>query len=369
MAATHSEVRRAMGQALRRLREGWELSLDDIDEASRTHGLRVTRSHLSRVENGEADLALPRFLTLMRAIGEPPGAIAEALDAFLDAREAGGEDDPARRNAEPGAAGIALLEGGDPASAASAFRRDARLAEPHRPLPDRALECWAGAEAALGRWQAAAEVLRTLVARPGRREDRTVLRLAVASLGAGQAAIGVPLAASARDGAPLVARLVEALGAPDPREPLVATLAFQGEASPELRALADIARSALCRATGQVRPAVRFAQAAVEATREGVLAAEARLALARAQGDARRPTAGLAALDRGRPLARQARIPDLLACCHLEAERLWRLAGNPEAARQALRAGRALRRRTTADPDAPRHWPLHALFAVLAPGE
>jgi ATP/maltotriose-dependent transcriptional regulator MalT len=93
---------------------------------------------------------------------------------------------------------------------------------------------------------------------------------------------------------------------------------------------------------------------------------EARLALARAEGAARRPAAGLRALDQARALARESARPDLLALCHREAERLWKLEGDREAARQALRAARAIWRRCTADRHPPRNLPLHGLFHLGA---
>ncbi|HNX20504.1 MAG TPA: hypothetical protein PKG80_09580, partial [Acidobacteriota bacterium] len=92
MTASRIELRRAVGRALQQVRREGRLSLDDVEQASDAEGMRITRSHLSRVENGQADLALPRFLCLMRAVGEPPGAVVDGLAALFDKK---GDDAPA----------------------------------------------------------------------------------------------------------------------------------------------------------------------------------------------------------------------------------------------------------------------------------
>ncbi len=47
------------------------LSLDDVEQLTRETGVRVTRSHLSRVETGCADIAVPRLLCLLRVDNDP----------------------------------------------------------------------------------------------------------------------------------------------------------------------------------------------------------------------------------------------------------------------------------------------------------
>lgn len=351
MAASREELRNAVGHALRRVRESWKLSLDDVEQASGEHGVRITRSHLSRVENGQADLALPRFLALMRAVGEPASGMVESLDALLDPAHDDGDDLESR--------GRAALAAHDAATAARLLRRAARGSAV--PLARAALFDWARAEAALGRWQAAAHAFRLALARDARPGPATVLRLAVSALGSAQP--GLALA------------LVRGLDAPGGTGALVAAAARlesgdgdeapPAEAAPPLSWLGLILRSEARRRSGQPRAARTAAEQALAGARTGVVAIEAALAAARADGDMRRPAAGLHALDRARALARATGIPDLLARAHLEAERLHKLNGDRTAARDAGRAARAIARRHQADAAAPRSLPLHGLFLSI----
>jgi len=100
MARRTDDLRLAVGAALRRLRNQGHFSLDDIQRGTSEHGVRVTRSHLSRVETGQAELSLPRYLALVRVLGEPAGEVTESLAALVDGA------------LEPGGPGDDLVDGG-----------------------------------------------------------------------------------------------------------------------------------------------------------------------------------------------------------------------------------------------------------------
>ncbi len=71
------------GIYLRRVREGRRLSLDTVEEMSAGFRERVTKSHLSRIENGQAVPSFPRLFTLSRIYGVPIATIAERFDLEL----------------------------------------------------------------------------------------------------------------------------------------------------------------------------------------------------------------------------------------------------------------------------------------------
>ena len=149
-----------MGSALRELRLRQQLSLDDVEALTRDGGLRVTRSHLSRVETGSADLALPRFLCLMRALGEPPENVASRLDSLLD-----GDDVPSE---PPASLARPLLQRGDPAAAARILRPSSGVngTDDSRESARLLARC----EVRLGRWRSSARALRRLFAHDDRSE-------------------------------------------------------------------------------------------------------------------------------------------------------------------------------------------------------
>jgi hypothetical protein len=202
---------------------------------------------------------------------------------------------------------------------------------------------------------------------PGQAAPHLLLRLAVVTLGANQPGVAAPIARAAFDRAPRAALLVECAGLleTDPAAAADRIARFDqipGEFPAEERAVGLIVKSEHHRRRGQVRTAIRFAEQAAASTQRAVVGVEARLALARAAGDARRPAQGLAAIERALALARETVLPDLLAACHREGERLFKLGGDHDAARHALRSARAIWRRHAADRSAPRSLPLHALF-------
>lgn len=360
MGIRHEPLRRSFGDVLRRARERWQLSLDDVERTSAALGIRITRSHLSRVENGQSDLALPRFLALMRAVGEPPGALVDALDALMDQQ-------PRVSPATALERGATALRNADPAAAARWLRQAGR---PGAALPLAALDLWAAAEAALGRWQAARRVLQQALSGPAGADDDRLMRLAVTLLAAGQPEIARPLARGIAERAPAGAALLEgacdlarleqaARSAAEP-VPLCATTLPAPLAGLQLVLGSDAYR---CR--GQLRAAAHAAERAVETAADAIGEVEARLALARAEAAARRPAAGLRTLERARTVARETGLPDLLGRCHAHAEQLHRLEGDLGAARQAAAAARAIARHNASDREVPIALPLHGLFRAL----
>ena len=359
MTASRIELRRAVGRALQQVRREGRLSLDDVEQASDAEGMRITRSHLSRVENGQADIALPRFLCLMRAVGEPPGAVVDGLAALFDSD---GDDAPALERR-----GFEALAAADPNAAARAFRAAARTSA--KPLPRPTLEAWAEAEAALGRWSAAVQALQLAIGPLKRAEPSLGLLLAAALLGARQPGLAAALARAAAERAPRPARLIEALAllageSDDAREAEATLLASEGADGP-LANVERLARAEALRRLGRPEEARRLAaRAALSADR--TIRAEALLAAARASAELRRSASALRLLAEARTMARDAGAPDLVARSHRAAEEIHRRLGRMEDSARAARAARAMSRRNLADGRAPAELPLASLYRVLA---
>ncbi len=68
-------IRGAIGEVLRRLREGRGLTLVDIEASSVERGARVSRARLSEIERGEAPIHLEDLVILGRLYGIDPGAL------------------------------------------------------------------------------------------------------------------------------------------------------------------------------------------------------------------------------------------------------------------------------------------------------
>jgi transcriptional regulator with XRE-family HTH domain len=355
-----SSVRQAMGRTLRQLRERSQLSLDQVDQASGIYGARVTRSHLSRVENGQADLALPRFLTLMRTLGEPAGDVVHTLDALLDPGPRDGE--------EPGRIAEACWRAGDLAGATASWRRAFVLSG--AALPEPTLERWAAAEAGLGRWGAAARVLQQRIAYGERILPHVALQLAVASLGNGRSGLAQVFAQATAETArapSLLVMLATELcrgGAAAVAEP--AARAADGAQDGHLRAGALMLAVEGFRDAGRPRAALRLAQRAVEQAPAGAAHHEAALALARVFEGLNRPQAGLRLVKRAAAAARADRLPELLVRCHRTAEALWTRAGSPRDAQLAARSARALARRLGVEPPLRVPVPLQTLWEAAA---
>jgi len=72
------------GRYLRRIREQRKLSLDAVEEMSLGYPERVTKSHLSRIENGQAVPTFPRMYALSRIYGVPIASVAEKFEVDLE---------------------------------------------------------------------------------------------------------------------------------------------------------------------------------------------------------------------------------------------------------------------------------------------
>ncbi|RMG48176.1 MAG: hypothetical protein D6718_02500 [Acidobacteria bacterium] len=346
MSRPEVAVRIAIGDLLRRMRREERLSLDEVERLTRAVGVRVTRSHLSRVETGQADLALPRFLALMRALGRPRGGAAEAVDALLAAvgivPAPGGEPDPAPEAAADGEP--------DPAAVAGALRVEAARGLIGRRGASLARRL-AAAEAALGRWRAAERALeRALDLAPDSSAPVLFLQLAVAAAARGRPLYSAVIAEGAARMLPVTARLVRAQAEIAAGRPLAAVESLYGARLPEeAHLLADTLAAEGYLAAGHPRTAWRIASRDPAAEADPAARAEFLLARARCARGIRRPTAGLRALSKARRLAREARLPELVARIEMEAGRCHRAAGDPGRARASSRTGTAILRRLSAD--------------------
>ena len=73
----------AFGSYLKRLREVRRLSLDAVEELSVTFPEKVTKSHLSRIENGLALPTFPRLMAMSHIYGVPIASLAERYEIEL----------------------------------------------------------------------------------------------------------------------------------------------------------------------------------------------------------------------------------------------------------------------------------------------
>ena len=74
---------RRFGKYLRKIRVERRLSLDAVEEMSLSLPERVTKSHLSRIENGQAIPSFPRMFTLSQIYGVPVSSLAERFEICL----------------------------------------------------------------------------------------------------------------------------------------------------------------------------------------------------------------------------------------------------------------------------------------------
>jgi len=82
----HSETAQgnaAFGSYLKKVREGRRLSLDAVEELSAGFPEKVTKSHLSRIENGLALPSFPRLMALSHIYGMPIASLAERYELDL----------------------------------------------------------------------------------------------------------------------------------------------------------------------------------------------------------------------------------------------------------------------------------------------
>ena len=80
------------GTYLRRVREGRKLSLDAVEELSAGYPERITKSHLSRIENGQALPSFPRLFALGQIYGVPVSSLAERFEVELQRDRVPGSD-------------------------------------------------------------------------------------------------------------------------------------------------------------------------------------------------------------------------------------------------------------------------------------
>lgn len=73
----------AFGAYLKKLREGRRLSLDAVEELSGGFPEKVTKSHLSRIENGLALPSFPRLMAMSHIYGVPIASLAERYEIEL----------------------------------------------------------------------------------------------------------------------------------------------------------------------------------------------------------------------------------------------------------------------------------------------
>lgn len=74
---------REFGRYLRRIREDRKLSLDAVEEMTSGYPDRVTKSHLSRIENGSAVPSFGKMFALSQIYGVPISAMAERFEIDL----------------------------------------------------------------------------------------------------------------------------------------------------------------------------------------------------------------------------------------------------------------------------------------------
>jgi len=82
---------RRFGSYLRRLRETRRLSLDAVEEMSAAFPERITKSHLSRIENGLAEPSFRRLCALSRVYGVPVTQLAERFEIDLKMSNSGAD--------------------------------------------------------------------------------------------------------------------------------------------------------------------------------------------------------------------------------------------------------------------------------------
>ncbi len=130
----HEQGSRRFGEYLRKVREGRRLSLDSVEEMSAGFPERVTKSHLSRIENGLAYPTFTRLFALSRIYGVPIASIAERFDLVLQ-QEMEPPEAVSRNGPETLEEGRRLLLAGRYAEALALFSR-ALEARPDRGAAD-----------------------------------------------------------------------------------------------------------------------------------------------------------------------------------------------------------------------------------------
>lgn len=365
--ANHArELRQRIGRVLREMRDQGGATLDEVDRITGQSGVRVTRSHLSRVENGEAELSVSRFLSLMGAFGRPVGAAAEELHGVQSGPAAAEPPEALARRAN------AHLRDGDPAAACRALRAalGTRTAEADPGL----VWLWARAEVRLGRFGAAfgATILRLAGAAP---PPGLLTAAAVTGLASGRPGVSRALAGLVAEPEPATAALLQAAGAlavGDVRSAVnhLEAMAGSREADPGSEwatAAARLLRAEAYRRGRHLRSAQRLLGEAVEAPKGDPLAAVEWLRLrARIELDRGRRSQASMLTDQALAKARRLGIPDLLRRVQLERADLLAACGRRKDAAAARRAADGLARRNGSDGDVQAaELPLHLLLELV----
>lgn len=348
MARSRERMRTVFGTALRQLRQAERLSLDDVQRATAAHGVTVSRSHLSRVETGSADLNLPRFLVLLRALGAPAGTTVESFDGLLDVESSNHDPAAVRQIAEQ------RLHEGDAGGAARALR--AALAEHPDWASPALVALWVGAEVRCARFAAADAVLQrfgTATAdRPVERlaRSRALLRLAHGDLlWARFWAIAAHHAAPGPLSTLTLAASDAAAGQIDRALDQVASPAVQSwDVRPRL--LAGLIAGRCCLGRGQWRAAAQIsASCRALACDDPWLVAELLLLESGVLAASNRPSAAALQLEAARQAARKLASPGFLAHTHWLAVDQLKRAGDLGGSHQAQRSARSLMRRLGTD--------------------
>jgi transcriptional regulator with XRE-family HTH domain len=356
--ANADELRRRLGRVLRRMRDQGGATLDEVDRITGAAGVRVTRSHLSRVENGEAELSVSRFLALMGAFGKPVGLAAEEL---LSTQSGSREDENpvelARRSA-------AWLDTGDPAAACHRLRA-AFAGRGVAPADAGLLWLWSRAEARLGRWRAAfdATILRLAGPRP---HPGLLASAAAAALASGRTGLARALAELVAQAAGEAGALLGAACALADGEPSAALARLDGAVAARPADWDRLLRADAYRRTGHMRSAQRMLAPLSRAGVAPLVAVEALRARARVERDAGKAGQALALADQALPRARRLGIPDLVMRVQRERADLLDARGGRRDASAARRAAGAIARRAGADPSiVGSELPLHGLLELL----
>jgi tetratricopeptide (TPR) repeat protein len=127
---------KAFGRYLRMLRERRGLSLDDVRSLSQTFPETITKSYISRCENGYHKLALAKLIPLSRIYEVPADAVLERMELDLELDRLGGPDTEGKSFAELFDSSKRMCERGCRWEA-YAYSRDALTRSATSPVQDR----------------------------------------------------------------------------------------------------------------------------------------------------------------------------------------------------------------------------------------
>jgi transcriptional regulator with XRE-family HTH domain len=332
------------------MRDHGGTTLDEVDRITEETGVRVTRSHLSRVENGDAELSISRFLALMGVFGRPVGPAAEQLygvQAGARGQEPAGEI--ARRARR-------WMQDGDPASACRRLR--GALAGRGADVEPGLAWLWILAEARLGRFAAAfdAAVLRVEGSHP---HPGLLAAASVAALASGRQGLARALAALLAEARPEAGVALQAAGAlaeGDFRRGLAHLEQVAGPGDSSTRTIdtpveraCRLLRVEAYRQGRHLRSAQRLLAPGPRRKADELELVEDLRAEFRIERDRGRSGRAVALLDRALPKARRLGIPALLSRVQRERAEVLEARGARQDAAAARRAAEAIARRSGAD--------------------